>query len=639
MLVYTPFIWILFTSALINGGIAWSTRYYQDVPTVRPFRALMWIVTVWTTLYGIGLSVSNLQLRIFIANVTYIPTVLSTLASLALALEYTGNGRWLTRQRLSMLLILPVIFLILAFTSEQHHLWRFDYQLIRSDSVPVLIATKGSFYWLFVAYMLGMSLITLVILSTSFNYKTLYFRNTLLLSLGILLPVIVGLLYVIDLTPIRGLDWIPISFIGTGVLYIFAILRGKLFDVAPIARNTLIENIDDIMLALNTQGSIIDFNHAAQTALDLSPTIVGSSPQALPQPWAEIFQTHADISTSKEELTIADHTYDLTISPIHDNQAHLLGMLFLFHDISHHKDAENKLRQLSRAVEQSPVSIVITDTNGSIEYINPRFTQVTGYTLEEALGQNPRILKTDMTSPETHQQLWDTITAGREWHGEFVNRKKNGDIYFESASISPILDAQGNITHYVAVKEDITERKLAEERIRLLQVELREQAIRDPLTGLYNRRYLNEVLERELARAEREDYPVSFIMIDIDHFKDVNDKYGHSAGDAVLRTLAKQIMAQTRAGDIVCRYGGEEFLAILPNVTVEIAYQITERWRRLFMGSTMPLEYVGVKATISCGISSFPHHGSTSHELITAADKAMYLAKKSGRNRVVIWEM
>jgi diguanylate cyclase (GGDEF)-like protein len=174
-------------------------------------------------------------------------------------------------------------------------------------------------------------------------------------------------------------------------------------------------------------------------------------------------------------------------------------------------------------------------------------------------------------------------------------------------------------------------------QIKGLQMILREQAVRDPLTGLYNRRYLDETQERELARAAREGYPVSFVMIDIDHFKNVNDMFGHDAGDHVLRKLSALIQDQTRVGGIICRYGGEEILAILPNVTEEIAYQITERWRLAFMDFTLPSELGPVKATISCGIAAYPAHGNTVNELITLADKAMYQAKVAGRNRVVVW--
>ena len=138
-------------------------------------------------------------------------------------------------------------------------------------------------------------------------------------------------------------------------------------------------------------------------------------------------------------------------------------------DVTQRKQAEEQIHQLSSAVEQSPVSIMITDSKGTLKYVNPKFTQLTGYTQEEVRGQNPRVLKGDKTSPDEYRRLWDCITHGREWRGEFHNRKKNGDFYWESASISPIVDANGHIAHFLAVKEDITERKALEEQIRQAQ--------------------------------------------------------------------------------------------------------------------------------------------------------------------------
>jgi diguanylate cyclase (GGDEF)-like protein len=175
-------------------------------------------------------------------------------------------------------------------------------------------------------------------------------------------------------------------------------------------------------------------------------------------------------------------------------------------------------------------------------------------------------------------------------------------------------------------------------QIKGLQMILREQAIRDPLTGLYNRRYLAETQDRELSRAAREGYPVGFVMLDIDHFKNVNDRFGHEVGDLVLRRLSSLVQEQTRIGGIICRYGGEEILSILPNTTAEVAFQIAERWRLAFMGLDMSCEKGPVTVTISCGISAYPVHGVAANELIILADKAMYQAKAAGRNRVVIWD-
>jgi len=159
---------------------------------------------------------------------------------------------------------------------------------------------------------------------------------------------------------------------------------------------------------------------------------------------------------------------DMTVAKINDGDNLHPQNLCMIEDITDRINNENKIRILTRAIEQSPVSIVITDTKGNIEYVNPKFTQTTGYSWNEAIGSNPRILKSDTKSSNEYQQLWETITSGNDWHGEFLNVKKNGESYYESASISPVFDDNGKIAHFIAVKEDITDKKKNEEQIKTL---------------------------------------------------------------------------------------------------------------------------------------------------------------------------
>jgi len=208
--------------------------------------------------------------------------------------------------------------------------------------------------------------------------------------------------------------------------------------------------------------------------------------------------------------------------------------------------------------------------------------------------------------------------------------------------IDPLMDTKGRNQGYVAVMRDITELKEKEEQlkrnleeIQFLQERLKEEAIRDPLTNLYNRRLLEETLRRELARAERGAGCLSIAMIDLDHFKDVNDKYGHQLGDEVLKTLADLITSQIRAGDIACRYGGEEFIVILPDAPLQSALERVEGWRKMFAEIEFTTPSGPINLTFSAGVASYPEHGITDKELISAADMAMYAAKLAGRNQVV----
>jgi diguanylate cyclase (GGDEF)-like protein len=202
------------------------------------------------------------------------------------------------------------------------------------------------------------------------------------------------------------------------------------------------------------------------------------------------------------------------------------------------------------------------------------------------------------------------------------------------------------------VFRDITERKQVEKRLRyvndrlqtqlieigILQSKLREQAIRDPLTELFNRRYLEETLERELARAAREDYSVCVIMIDLDHFKRVNDTYGHEAGDEVLKTLAITLSEQCRRGDFACRYGGEEFVVIMPNINLETAYERAENIRKSLNSLHVPYRHYSLTITISMGIACYPINGGTRDSILHAADQAMYGAKEAGRDHILSYD-
>jgi len=172
--------------------------------------------------------------------------------------------------------------------------------------------------------------------------------------------------------------------------------------------------------------------------------------------------------------------------------------------------------------------------------------------------------------------------------------------------------------------------------IHVLQEKLRDQAHHDPLTGLYNRRYLDDTLVRELARCQREGQPLSLLLIDLDHFKQINDTYGHLAGDAVLKQVAGMLSEQARTSDVVCRFGGEEFLLLLPNMAQTAARERAEQWRSAFAGQIVHFGEFRMQATLSIGVATYPGHGTTPQALIRNADRALYRAKTEGRDRVIV---
>ncbi|MGQ9834270.1 MAG: sensor domain-containing diguanylate cyclase [Candidatus Villigracilaceae bacterium] len=289
--------------------------------------------------------------------------------------------------------------------------------------------------------------------------------------------------------------------------------------------------------------------------------------------------------------------------------------LSIARDISERKQAEETRRLQSAALNAAANAIIITDREGVIQWVNPAWSELTGYSAEEAVGQNPRILKSGVQDEAYYKKLWDTILAGEVWRGELVNKRKDGSLYSEEQTITPVRDALGEITHFVAIKQDITQRKQ-------MEVRLKQMSIHDALTGLYNRGFFEE----ELARLERRrQFPISIVIADIDRLKETNDRHGHAAGDDLLKRAAQVLSAAFRSEDIIARIGGDEFAVILPNTDAATAETVLLRVRnRLQEHNTMQ---TGTPISISFGIS-------TSDQLkpllaaLKEADANMYCEKR-----------
>jgi diguanylate cyclase (GGDEF)-like protein/PAS domain S-box-containing protein len=294
-------------------------------------------------------------------------------------------------------------------------------------------------------------------------------------------------------------------------------------------------------------------------------------------------------------------------------------------------------------LEYIPEMVFVVDAHDRVVDANRVASQVLGKSVEEIVGRDPlevfrdwpELLNRFLTASETREEI----------------RVPGDPPRILELVVSALYNQANRLEGRIILAHDITERKWLEddlryanetlttqlEEINKLRADLQEQAIRDPLTNVYNRRYLAEFLTREVARAGREGSPLSVVIMDVDNFKQFNDTHGHKCGDIVLQAIANFLVDHTRRGDVVCRYGGEEFVILMPGASREIALDRAEAWRQDF--SENPVEYEGIKyfATFSAGVATYPDHGSTDEALLQAADRALYRSKNAGRNKVTLY--
>ena len=304
-------------------------------------------------------------------------------------------------------------------------------------------------------------------------------------------------------------------------------------------------------------------------------------------------------------------------------------LVSLILDITQQERAAEAIRKLSVAVEQSPASVIITDVHGGIEYVNPMFTQVTGYSKHDALSADTRMLLGGRLSEEEYHQLWQTVRGGEVWRGEFQSRKKTGELYWSSVSVSPIRNSRNETTHYLAVIQDVTNNK------RLLD-QMETLAFHDSLTGLPNRTSILKTIQQSIDADD--DRKFALLFLDFDRFKLINDSLGHDMGDELLRQISDRLRGNLRSTDIVsARLGGDEFVVMLNELDDwDAATAVAERLLSVFSAS-YHLDGNTVYSTASIGVVTNEREYDCANKMLRDADLAMYEAKSMGKGCCVVF--
>ncbi|MGM0703359.1 MAG: sensor domain-containing diguanylate cyclase [Pseudomonadota bacterium] len=351
----------------------------------------------------------------------------------------------------------------------------------------------------------------------------------------------------------------------------------------------------------------------------------GMTPESV---YRDMWQTLRSGRVWKGELQNRKKTGELyweseTITPVRDDHGQVVNFVAVKEDITERKRQEDELKVLASVFETGQATL-ITDPDMRIEKVNQAFTDITGYHADEVIGQTPRLFKSGVHDSAFYARLWDAVLETGHWQGEIWNRNKYGDIYPLWQSITAVRDTAGKIRHFIAVFHSIAERKQMES-------ELERQATRDHLTGVHNRRAFDQAIRQAIRHSEHSGDSFSLLLFDIDHFKAVNDTYGHDTGDAILKRLASRAGEGLRSTDLLARWGGEEFAILLLDTPLKGAATFAERLR----DQVATTRFEGLTITISLGITEYLP-GDDLDSMLARADDALYRAKRGGRNTAVV---
>jgi len=401
---------------------------------------------------------------------------------------------------------------------------------------------------------------------------------------------------------------------------------------------TIFQAMHEGIIVQNAQGVIVECNLAAQEIFGIPQEEMLGKTSAYPR-WSAIREDGTAMPTderpapkalqtgsAQENVIMGIVREDNSITwvqanaqPIFsDDFSHVESVLVTLSDITEYRKSKLKLEEYIAIIDAN-VIISSTDLEGTITEVSEAFCTISGYTKEELLGKNHNIVRHADMPDSLYATLWEVLKHGETWRGEMKNRHKSGADYWVEATISPRYDDVGNVIGYMAIREDITDKKRIE-----------ELSITDRLTKLYNRLKLDELLSLHVSMAVRHETPFSTIMLDIDKFKSVNDTYGHQVGDTLLQEIAEVLKFNLRREDFVGRWGGEEFLILLPSTTLDGAVLLAEKLRMAIEGYAFTT--VGNR-TSSFGVASFKY-GDDTKTIVGRADEALYRAKANGRNRV-----
>ena len=681
------YIVLLICGAVVAGAVAVAAWKRPVAAGGRDLAVLMTAVLGWSVAAALEAAAVDVPAKILLSKVEYLGIASSPALLLTFALGYTRSSDWLTPVRRALLWTVPVMTFALAATNEWHHLVWTGFSLARGSGSHLLVFDHGPYFWVHVAYSYAlMSVSGILVLKDYFRAGGLQRRQALALLLSLPWPWLANVAYLAGLTAPAGHDLTTLGFALAGLFLLWGMYRLQLADLVPVAREKVIESMGESLIVLDESGRVAAMNPSARALLAemdaprgrvRTAEAVGTPAATLFAPWPDLADALARPSAGRKELTWegdeSTEFYNIHLTPLAGGSGGATGWVAVLTDVTRLKQAETAAvrarrvaetlreaglalsstfdhREMSRLILHLMRRVISFDAGAFLvaEAGELRLAALHGFNGEGgALGQTFPVAGCQLCNLVVqHQRPLIMESIRREdllvpLPQEFDVRSYLGVPIVFQAQVTGLLALYSRRPgHFSAEDIPVAESFANQAAIALQNSRLFDQmsalAVTDNLTGLANRRGFLELAGKEVERAGRYERPLCLVLFDIDDFKLVNDTHGHPVGDQVLRVMAATVKRATRTTDTVCRYGGDEFLVLMPETTLDQALATAERLRLKISTEMVVVTAAGqLSMTISLGIVALSgEKGETVERLVERADEAMYRAKAAGKNCV-----
>jgi diguanylate cyclase (GGDEF)-like protein len=654
--------------AVVYFSIATYAWKHRSVPGATALAILMLAAGGYAAPYLLQLASPDLKTALFWYNLSLPGASILGPVWLIFSIQYTQQQESPTR-RVLLLGLVPAITCLVAWTAPFHNLYGTHFRFDPASSWPVLEWDFGLFYWINFAYAyLCTTVGILLLVRTALKRLRFFTQQTVCLLVGILVPIALNVIFVMGYTSIPKMDIAPFSFLITGVAWSLAIFRFRFLDIVPVARERLFDTMPIGVVVLDDQSRMVDINPAAAGMLSVAPAqVVGQSLLAvLPGFYPGLS------GDAQEEICLPQagggRYLDVHSTPLLNHRGELTGTLILLQDVTRRKMAE--ISERDQRILAEVLRDIASDINGTLrleevlDHILENLARIVPYdtahillvdrrdrciTLVRSRGAHPTppdpecfAVLLDQVLNMSHPFLLDGSALrsflqkdnGREWvlssvvTPVLIRRELAGILIIDSA-----VPNNFSHLHLQSMNTFANQAAIAIENARLY-ARLEERAVQDDLTGILNRRGFFEGAQLELDRASSFPGSVGVILFDLDHYKQINDTYGHAVGDQVLRAVIALCRSSIRSVDVIGRYGGDEFMIFLPDCELHTAYQVALRLCKCIETNQILVGSEKLNVTISAGVAAGEAAVQTLDALFHRADQALYTAKQAGRNCV-----